>query len=135
MKNLKKMKNIITKIKGIFSSVIINGQDFSSNVAGGRITQMNICGKGNVQINGDIVGNFATSSVMVVVQLVGDAESIETISGDVDISGNVGKGVSSTSGDVTVLGSVGGDVETISGDVSAKSIAGRCSTVSGDIRK
>lgn len=50
------------------------------------------------------------------VTVTGDAGSIATQSGDVNIEGNVGGSVSTMSGDVD-CGSIGGSVSTMSGDV------------------
>ena len=46
----------------------------------------------------------------------GNVNTINTVSGDIEISGNIG-----------------GDVKSVSGDIKAKTISGNCKTTSGDI--
>lgn len=67
----------------------------------------------------------------ITVNVHGDAEAIETSSGNVTVTGSVGS-VHTTSGDVR-CGNVGGGVQTVSGDVTCGSIAGSVRTVSGDV--
>lgn len=50
------------------------------------------------------------------VSITGDAGSVKTMSGDIDISGKVTGSVSTMSGDVD-CGDIGGSVSTMSGDI------------------
>lgn len=85
--------------------VIIDGEDLTPD---GKV--INIVVEGSVEkLEAD-----ACQKVMV----AGNAGSIQTASGDVEISGDVG-----------------GNVETVSGDVRCGSIAGSVRTVSGDIKR
>ncbi len=65
----------------------------------------------------------------------GPVQTLETVSGDVTVQGDVSGSVTTMSGDVTVSGRVGGSVSTMSGDVRAGDIAGSASSMSGDIRR
>lgn len=119
------MKNILAKIKSKLSNtVIINGVSYSG-------TNIQICGQGNVQINGKHVIQCDDKIINITIQ--GDCEAVETVSGDIIIHGNVAETVESVSGDIKVEGVVSGNVETTSGDVACKSIKGSVKTVSGDI--
>lgn len=50
----------------------------------------------------------------------------------VEVAGSCGS-VQTVSGDVTVTGSVGGSIQTVSGDVQCGAVAGSVRTVSGDV--
>lgn len=67
------------------------------------------------------------------ITIEGNADNVETVSGDVTVNSNVLGNVRTTSGDVDVKGDVYLYVQTVSGDVEAKSIIGNVKTVSGDI--
>lgn len=67
----------------------------------------------------------------ITVTLHGDAESIETSSGNVTITGAAGS-VHTSSGNVR-CGNVGAGVQTMSGDVTCGTIAGSVRTMSGDV--
>lgn len=51
------------------------------------------------------------------ISVTGDAGSVSTQSGDVDIGGNIAGSVQTMSGDVDCGGTIGGSVSTMSGDV------------------
>ena len=82
-----------------------------------------------------IVGNVENLEVDTcnTINVHGDVNSLQTTSGDVDVSGNVTDSVDSTSGDIE-CGDVGGSVKSVSGDIKCKNINGSVKTVSGDIR-
>jgi hypothetical protein len=84
--------------------VIINGQDVTPDAKNIRI-----------EVAGNIESLSADSCNSVTV--TGDARSVKTVSGDVDIRGSVGGSVSTISGDVTSGGVIEGSVSTVSGDV------------------
>lgn len=102
--------------------VVIDGRDFV-----GR----------DITINGDRVivdGVTQPGSLvdLVNVTVYGDCEMAEVTRGHITVNGNAGS-VKTASGDVDVAGSVTGNVETMSGDVQALSIHGSTRTMSGDI--
>jgi len=68
----------------------------------------------NITVNGnlDVLKVDSCQKVMV----MGTVNALSTISGDVDISGDVGDSVSTVSGDVE-CGNIGGSVKTVSGDI------------------
>ena len=47
----------------------------------------------------------------------GNCNRVKTVSGDVEVKGNVDGDIETVSGDVEVYGSVSGDVRTVSGDI------------------
>lgn len=104
------------------SSITIDGRTFT-----GR----------SVSINGDKVvvdGVEQPGSLVgpVSVTVNGNAESVETTSGQVVITGTAGR-VKTMSGEVR-CGDVKGDVGTMSGAIICGSVAGNAKTMSGDIK-
>ena len=71
-----------------------------------------------IEINGDIKNLSADVVNSIVVK--GNADTVKTLSGDIDIEGNVDGNVNSMSGDIKVGGSVTGSVSTMSGDIRHK---------------
>jgi hypothetical protein len=71
----------------------------------------------NIVINGDTdkIQVDACNSF----QMTGNAGSIKTMSGDVEISGDITESVSTMSGDVD-CGNIGGSVSTMSGDIKQR---------------
>ncbi|HDX0987991.1 TPA: hypothetical protein RNX00_002152 [Pasteurella multocida] len=69
-----------------------------------------------INVEGDI-NNLTASTGDVYCKNTG---TIETVSGDVTISGNVSGTVKSISGDIRVKGNVSGNVNTVSGDLFTK---------------
>ena len=104
------------------STVSINGREFS-----GR--NISIVGD-KVVIDGVEQGKSLVGPINVVVN--GNAESVETSSGSVEVAGSAGR-VKTMSGSVR-CGDVSGDVSNMSGDINCHSIAGKAKTMSGDIR-
>lgn len=102
--------------------VTIDGRDF---VAG----SVSISNNGTVFVDGQQIGDTLVGPVHIV--LHGDVETLETVSGSVEVTGSAGR-VSTTSGDVT-CGEVGGNVSTMSGDVKCGGVGGNVSTMSGDV--
>jgi len=103
------------------TSVTIDGRTFSGRSI--SITGDKVIVDGVEQL-GTLVG-----PISVVVN--GNADSIETTSGKVQVEGSAGR-VKTMSGDVR-CGDVQGDVGTMSGNVTCGAIAGSVKTMSGDI--
>ncbi|MGH2666042.1 hypothetical protein [Flavobacterium sp.] len=95
---------------------------------------------GNIRISGnkvfvdgkDVTNEFDSKEINVVVTgnieyLKVDACNKITITGDV-------KSVETQSGDVGVSGNVGGSIKTMSGDVDCQEVSGNISTMSGDVK-
>lgn len=101
----------------------INGRSYRGN-------SIHIDGDGSVTVDG-VKQDGGALVGPVSVHVTGDAEHVETRSGDITISGSAGS-VSSTSGDIQ-CGNVAGSVSAVSGDVRCGAIGGSVSTVSGDI--
>lgn len=104
------------------SSVIINGKTYVGNniiVSNGKIM---IDGKNitsddkviNITVNGDI--DSLKVDTCNKLELIGNVTSINTVSGDVDINGNVNGSIQTVSGDVN-CNNVGGSINTLSGDI------------------
>ena len=104
------------------SSVIINGKTYVGNniiVSNGKIM---IDGKNitsddkviNITVNGDI--DSLKVDTCNKLELIGNVTNINTVSGDVDINGDVS-----------------GSIQTVSGDVKCKNVGGSINTLSGDI--
>lgn len=72
----------------------------------------------NISVVGDVTELRVDSCNKLHVQ--GNAGNINTKSGDVEISGDVGGNVQAMSGDVDISGNVGGSVSTMSGDIKYK---------------
>jgi hypothetical protein len=111
-----------------FVSMTINGKRI--NVPGRNLTingdkiivdgkQVDLDGFGNDKVFNIVVegnvdkvdGDFAS------IEVVGDAGSVKTMSGDATVRGDVTGSVSTMSGDVRVKGAIGGNVSTMSGDI------------------
>ncbi len=109
----------ITIIK---DKVIIDSKDVTSDLD-------------NKVINITVHGNLDTLVVdnANAIEINGDVNSIRTISGDIDCTGEIHGDVNTTSGDVE-CGNVGGNIRTNSGDVECDNVGGNVSTVSGKIK-
>lgn len=104
------------------SSVTIDGKTFSGrsvSIVGNKVVV------DGVEQPGELVGPVS-------VTVNGNAESVESGSGRIEVAGSAGR-VKTMSGDVH-CGDVTGDVGTMSGDVTCGSIGGSVKTMSGDIR-
>jgi len=109
--------SLIVKADG---TVIIDGV-----VQDGAINGYDIC----IDVDGDVDGDverIETTSSYVSCRDASRVETVsggvyccdvQTVSGDVDVSGDVLCDIKTTSGDVSVDGSVGGSVTTMSGDI------------------
>lgn len=87
--------------------VIVDGKDVTPDAK-----EINISVEGNVEkIEADACSKISVT---------GDAGSVNTQAGDVDVGGNVGGSVQTMSGDVDCGGSIGGSVSTMSGDIKSR---------------
>lgn len=105
-------------------SIRINGINYTGD---------NISIRGNkVVINGvDVTPDAKQISIVV----DGDVTELKVDNcEDLRIVGNVGR-VKTMSGDVDIEGNVTGDVETMSGDVRCLSVGGNVKTMSGKVKK
>lgn len=93
----------------INNRVIIDGEDVTPD-------SKNII----IEIQGNV--NELSVDACSKITVTGDAKTVKTKSGDVDIGGNVSGNIQTMSGDVDVSGDVGGDVSTMSGDVRCRSM-------------
>lgn len=104
----------------------VGTQVFHGNITGGtfEVTQnsnsvsqvITVTSSIKINVNGNI-NNLTSSTGDIYCNNTG---SIETVSGDVNISGNVSGAVKSISGDIKVKGNVMGNVNTVSGDLFTK---------------
>lgn len=123
------------------AKININGADFtgrSINITNGKIV---IDGKSisiedqkiiNIKIDGDV--DVLSVDVCESLTVDGNVKMVKTMSGDIEINGEVSGSVESTSGDIDVTGDIHGDVKTVSGDVDCDNIDGDVDTVSGNIK-
>lgn len=135
----KTLKKLIKTLKDM-TTITINQKSFQGRnivINNGKVV---IDGKDvtpdGKEINISVVGNIETinADACTKIEVKGDVRSVKTMSGDVEVTGNVTDSATSTSGDVEVGGSVGGNVKTMSGDVDCGDIKGDVSTMSGDIK-
>lgn len=104
------------------TSISINGNSY----AGTNISVKN----GKVIVDGEEMEPIEDKTINIIVE--GDVQHLETTSGSVECMD--AKVVKTVSGDVQVAGNVRGDVETVSGDVRVRnSVCGNVETVSGDV--
>lgn len=68
-----------------------------------------------IQVNGNVKNLECTACSKVSVK--GSADSVSTVSGDVEVTGNVTGNVTTTSGDINVRGGVSGSIKSVSGDI------------------
>lgn len=69
----------------------------------------------NIEVHGNV--ERLEADVCERISVAGDVGSIQTQSGDVDVTGHVSGSISTMSGDVDSGGSIGGGVSTMSGDI------------------
>jgi hypothetical protein len=72
----------------------------------------------NVSVNGNVERLEVDACQKITV--TGDAGSVKTQSGDVDVTGNIAGAVQTMSGDVDCGGSISGSVSTMSGDIKSR---------------
>lgn len=105
------------------STISINGKTYTGNSV--KISNNKVYIDGKLQdtedakeINISVSGNIKNLSVDACdkVDVTGDIGTLKTMSGDVDIEGNVTGSIKTMSGDVD-CGNVGGNISTMSGDI------------------
>lgn len=117
---------------GIFSSskstITVNGKTYHGNSVKVNNNKVYIDGvlqdtEDAKEINIAVSGNIKNLTVDACdkVEVTGDIGTLKTMSGDVEIEGNVTGSIKTMSGDVD-CGTVGGDISTMSGDVKHKKI-------------
>jgi hypothetical protein len=68
------------------------------------------------------------------ISVTGNASSVKSMSGDIEIGKDVAGGVESASGDITVKGNISGGASSMSGDIECGgTLFGGASTMSGDV--
>lgn len=124
------MENTVINGNIVGGNLVINGQTIYTSDDGG---DMNVTSRnGKVYVNGVELRDLPEEK-NITLRIKGNvAGSVTTVSGEVQVVGNVGV-IKTTSGDVTVGSNVEGSVSTVSGDVEAFTIQGNVKTVSGDI--
>ena len=105
-------------------TIIINGQEFKGSSVEYDGNTINIDGNKHTVEHSRGPAN---------IQLTGDCEYIHSSSGSINVEGNA-LTVSTVSGRVEVSNDVQGNVSTVSGRVEAREIFGSVSSVSGSIR-
>lgn len=114
--------------KGLFSNesntVIVNGKKYKANKS------ININGN-NITLDSN---TFITDGPIINVVIHGDCEEVSSDNGDITIEGHSGS-AQSKNGNIRVGGDIIGDAETKNGNIHAKGIAGKASTINGDIRR
>ncbi len=86
----------------------------------------------NISIEGNVEKLEAPGCGTITVS--GNAGTVSTTSGDVEIGGDVHSGVSSTSGNIEVEGNVSGNLSSTSGNIKCKNVVGDVRTMSGNIK-
>lgn len=104
------------------NGVRYSGNNISINNNEVRIDGVNVTPKDTLNVNIIVDGNIESIEGAADVKVLGDADSVSTLSGDVEIGGNVNKNVKTMSGDVKVDGHISGNVKTMSGDISSRKI-------------
>jgi hypothetical protein len=113
------------------SNIFINGKSVS--VSGQSITMVN----GQVIVDGKPVNldEYADDTKVFNIVVEGNVQSVSGGFADITVAGNAGS-VNSQSGSVDVEGDVSGSVSTMSGSVRVKGdIGGNVSTMSGSIKR
>lgn len=110
------------------ASIQVNGQTYTGNSVSIR--------NGNVIIDGKKVDSGKKRELKITVEghvdklevdhaehvwVNGGADSVKTMSGDVEIKGDIKGSVKTMSGDVECTGKIGGSVSTMSGDITSGS--------------
>lgn len=107
-----------------------------NNMANITINGKNYSGNNVVVINGEVIidGNEVTpDSKEISIQISGDINDLKVDScRHLFMVGNV-KNIKTVSGDVNVTGNVSGNISTTSGDVNCNNVDGEISTISGDV--
>lgn len=115
----------------IMGVIVINGKTYKVE---GKVSIVN----GTIFVNGKKFQNYEESEKdekVINIAIEGDVEKIDVDACDsITVSGSV-KNIKTMSGDVEVHGDVHGYVKTMSGDVDCGNVAGDVSSMSGDIKR
>ena len=111
------------------NTVVINGKTMRVN---GTVSIIN----GKVLCNGKPIEDLDSIEEKVInISINGDVEKIDVDACDrIEVTGKVDY-IKTMSGDIEVHGDVTGDVETMSGDIDCGNVGGNASTMSGDVRR
>lgn len=105
------------------STITINGNTYS----GSSVVVTN----GKVIVNGKDV---TPDSKEINISVQGDVDELHVdICNKVSVTGNANS-ISTTSGDIDITGNVGGSVNTMSGDIDCGNVLGSVSTMSGNVK-
>lgn len=118
-----------TTTKSSFTKTTVNGRTITLT---GRNVVIN---DGELWVDGVKVEDDTDDDRKVVYRDViveGNCDSVQTDSGNVSVRVDSGS-INTLSGDVTVHGDVDGNVKTMSGDVECGSVSGSVGTMSGDV--
>lgn len=115
------------------AKVIINGKTYTYTgsltvfdgnfyVDGKKVTDWESLTKDQKHIDIKVEGDIDRLQVDTCdsVTITGSCNRVKTVSGDVEIGGDVDGDIESVSGDIDVHGNVGGDVKTVSGNIRRK---------------
>jgi hypothetical protein len=120
------------------STITINGKTFFGNNVTINNGKVYIDGKNQTpdakEINIEVIGNVDNLTVDAanLVNIVGNAHTVQTISGDVKCN-DVSKSVKTTSGSIDA-NTIHGDADSMSGSINADIISGNVKTMSGSIK-
>ena len=107
------------KINYTGTLTVINGKFF---VDGKEVTDWESITKDQKHIDIKVEGDIDRLQVdnCDSVTITGNCNRVKTVSGDVEIGGDVDGDVESVSGDIDISGNVSGDVKTVSGNIRHK---------------
>lgn len=122
-------------------SITINGKTYNGNsvsIVNGRVYidgKESLPGEEGKEINIVVTGNIENLEVDACQKILvtGNVGKVKTVSGDVDVNGNITGDVQTTSGDIECE-KIDGSIQTTSGDVSCGNVGGSVKTLSGDIK-
>lgn len=104
------------------SSVTINGKTYIGNNI--------IVSNGKIMVDGK---NVTSDDKVINITVNGNIDSLKVDTcNKLEIIGNV-TNVNTVSGDININGDVSGSIQTVSGDVKCKNVGGSINTLSGDI--
>ena len=115
-------------IVGVNNVTIINGKVI---VDGNDVTPENEK-QITIEVNGDIA--YIDADVCKNITVTGNAGSVKTSQGDIDVGGNVNGDVKTSQGSIDIGGSVTGDVKTSQGSIKVKgTVSGKATTSMGNV--
>lgn len=79
------------------------------------------------------VDDFSNNEKNIEIIIYGNADKVETDTGNITVNGDISGDATTDCGNITVNGDIRGNVKTDCGNVSANGIAGKCSTDCGNI--